>query len=139
MGQRESTGLLEVCEEGETEGDAIERKDRKVIDNPNRSFLSRMFSSCWPIRPKREIESHEPGDHAVQSEASVTGPMVRYLEGGVNEKRRGQREITALLEVCEEGEMEGDAIERKDRKVIDNLNRSFFRRMFLSFRQSHAK
>ncbi|CAL8376346.1 unnamed protein product [Gadus morhua 'NCC'] len=36
----------------------------------------------------------EPGDQAVQQEASGTGPMVRGQRGGVNERRRGQREYT---------------------------------------------
>ncbi|CAL8238963.1 unnamed protein product, partial [Gadus morhua 'NCC'] len=42
--------------------------------------------------PTNEKESREPGDQAVQQEASGTGPMFSGPEGGVNERRRGQRE-----------------------------------------------
>ncbi|XP_056432118.1 uncharacterized protein LOC130370382 [Gadus chalcogrammus] len=57
--------------------------------------------------PTNEKESREPGDQAVQQEASGTGPMVSGPEGGVNERRRGRRESMELMEVREEGETEG--------------------------------
>ncbi|CAL8377786.1 unnamed protein product [Boreogadus saida] len=72
--------------------------------------------------PTNEKESREPGDQAVQQEASGTIPKVSDPESGVNERRRGPRESMELMEVCEEGEGEGGVIQKKSRKVFDIPN-----------------
>ncbi|XP_030193433.1 ubiquitin carboxyl-terminal hydrolase creB-like [Gadus morhua] len=87
--------------------------------------------------PTNEKESREPGDQAVQQEASGTGPMFSGPEGGVNERRRGQRESMELLEVREEGETEGGVIQKKRRKVFDIPN--CFSGLCLSSRPRLAK
>ncbi|CAL8376356.1 unnamed protein product [Gadus morhua 'NCC'] len=87
--------------------------------------------------PTNEKESREPGDQARQQEASGTGPMVSGPEGGVNERRRGQRESMELLEVREEGETEGGVIQKKHRKVFDIPN--CFSGLCLSSRPRLAK
>ncbi|XP_030193422.1 uncharacterized protein LOC115529089 isoform X1 [Gadus morhua] len=89
--------------------------------------------------PTNEKESREPGDQAVQQEASGTGPMVSGPEGGVNERRRGQRESMELMEGFEEGETEGRVIQKKGRKVFHIPNCLSLSGMCLSSRPRLAK
>ncbi|XP_030205810.1 ubiquitin carboxyl-terminal hydrolase 48-like [Gadus morhua] len=138
-GGDEVTEGVDVPERGEVTGGDVVAGDPQTLESARLDGKGGERIKRDEELPTNEKESREPGDQAVQQEASGTGPIVSGPEGGVNERRRGLRESMGLLEVREEGDTEGDVIQKKHRKVFDIPNSLSLSGMCLSSRPRFAK
>ncbi|CAL8241505.1 unnamed protein product, partial [Gadus morhua 'NCC'] len=95
---------VDVPEHGEVTGGDVMAGDPQTLESARLDGKGGERIKRDEELPTNEMDSRKPGDQASQQEASGTDPMVSDLEGRVNERRRGQREIKEVFEVFGEGE-----------------------------------
>ncbi|CAL8327589.1 unnamed protein product [Lota lota] len=122
MKRGEVTGGDDVMECGEVTGGDYVTGDTHPMESGRleRKGGERMKTDVEV--PTNETKSCEPGDHAVQQEASRTAPKVSDAESFVNERNNDRSGSTGLLVVhLEEEEMKGGVLKEKKRRTVGTI------------------